>query len=36
MAQTDRVALLAFYHATGGSAWTRNYNWNTDSPISQW
>ncbi|CBJ31883.1 conserved unknown protein [Ectocarpus siliculosus] len=36
MAQTDRAALLALYHATGGPAWTRNYNWDTDSPISQW
>ncbi|CAM9965389.1 unnamed protein product, partial [Ectocarpus fasciculatus] len=36
MAQTDRVALLALYHATGGPAWHRNYKWDTTSPISQW
>ncbi len=33
---TDREVLVAFYHATGGTAWTNSANWLTDAPIGQW
>ncbi|WP_419943615.1 Calx-beta domain-containing protein, partial [Candidatus Poriferisodalis sp.] len=29
----QRVALMAFYSATGGSNWTRNANWGTAAPV---
>jgi hypothetical protein len=32
----DREALVAFYNATGGTGWTDNTNWLSDSPIGEW
>ena len=32
----DRAALVALYHATGGNNWSRNDNWLSDAPISEW
>ena len=34
--ETDREVLVAFYNATGGRNWTRNNNWLSDAPISEW
>lgn len=36
MAQADRDALIAFYHATGGARWHHKENWDTDADLSQW
>ena len=36
LAISERDALAAFYHATGGDNWTRNDNWLTDRPIQEW
>ena len=33
---TDRVALVAFYHATGGPGWANNANWLSDKPLKSW
>ena len=33
---TDRDALEALYHATGGPRWTENSNWLTDAPLGEW
>ena len=33
---TDRVALLAFYYATGGPGWENNANWLSDKPLRSW
>ena len=33
---SDRVALEAFYHATGGDDWTNNTNWLSDQPLEEW
>ena len=33
---TDRAALVALYHATGGDNWTNNDNWLTDAPLGDW
>ena len=33
---SDRVALEAFYHATGGDDWTDNTKWLSDEPLSEW
>ena len=33
---TDREALTALYNATDGANWTKNYNWLSDKPLSQW
>ena len=33
---TDRVALVAFYYATGGPGWENNANWLSDKPLNQW
>lgn len=33
---TDRDALVALYHATGGDHWTNNENWLSDAPIGTW
>lgn len=35
-AESNREALIALYHATGGSNWTNHANWNTDAPLSEW
>ncbi len=35
-AYTDRDALAAFYHATGGAGWTNSDNWLTDAPVGEW
>ncbi len=32
----DRVALIAFYHATDGDNWERSDNWLTQAPLSEW
>lgn len=32
----DRNALMAIYNACGGANWTRNDNWGSESPISEW
>ena len=32
----DRVALEAFYHATGGPNWVNSENWLTDAPLGEW
>ena len=31
-----RDALVALYHATGGDNWTKNDNWLSDAPITEW
>ena len=33
---SDRVALEALYHATGGDDWTNNTNWLSDEPLEEW
>ena len=33
---SDRAALEAFYHATGGDDWTNNTNWLSDVPLGEW
>ena len=33
---SDRVALEALYHATGGDDWTDNTNWLSDEPLGEW
>ena len=33
---TDRTALEAIYHATGGASWTHSTNWLSDAPLDQW
>ena len=33
---TDRAALVALYHATGGNNWTNNTNWLSDQPVGVW
>lgn len=33
---SDRDALVALYHATGGSTWKDNTNWLSEAPIGQW
>ena len=35
-AEGDRAALVAFYHATGGSNWADDTGWLTDQPMDQW
>lgn len=35
-AETDRDALVAFYHATGGPNWWDSTNWLSDLPLNQW
>lgn len=35
-AQTDRDALLALYHATGGPEWENNDKWDTEADVSLW
>ncbi|MXX69936.1 MAG: hypothetical protein F4Y74_13380 [Gemmatimonadales bacterium] len=32
----DRTVLLSFYHATGGSRWRSNENWDSTRPLSEW
>ena len=34
--QTDRGALTALYHATGGPSWINDANWLSDAPLSEW
>lgn len=36
MTSTDRDALLALFHSTGGAHWTRKDNWGSDADLSQW
>lgn len=36
MTLTDREALVALYHATGGADWVHRENWNTGSDLSEW
>ncbi len=33
---SERDALIAVYHATGGPGWARNTNWLTDEPLGSW
>ena len=33
---SDRAALEALYHATGGDDWTDNTNWLSDEPLGEW
>ena len=35
-AATDRAALEALYHATGGTSWTDGTNWLSEVPLDQW
>ena len=32
----DRIALVAFYHATGGRDWERNDNWLSGASMGEW
>ena len=32
----ERAALIALYDALGGDQWTKNENWCTDAPLSEW
>ena len=34
--ETDREALVSFYHATGGPNWKDNTNWLSDAPLYEW
>jgi len=34
--EAQREALIAFYKATDGPNWSRNDNWMTNAPISEW
>ena len=34
--ETDREALVAFYHATDGPNWRENRNWLADAPLERW
>ena len=36
VANPDRAALEAFYHATGGAGWANDDNWLTDAPLGEW
>ena len=33
---SDRIALEAFYRATGGDDWSDNTNWLSDAPLGEW
>ena len=35
-AESDRVALVALYRATGGDNWTNNAKWLTAAPLGDW
>ena len=35
-AETDRAALVVFYHATDGDNWTINSNWLSDVSMGEW
>ena len=35
-AESDRAALEALYHATGGDGWADNTNWLSDRPLADW
>ena len=32
----EREALMALYHSTDGDHWTKNDNWGSDKPLSEW
>ena len=34
--ETDREALVVFYHATGGPQWDNNENWLSNKPLDEW
>ncbi len=34
--ESDSLALVAFYHATGGAGWTDQTNWLSNAPVSEW
>ena len=36
VANPDRAALVALYHATDGPNWANNDNWLTDAPLGDW
>ena len=35
-ADLDRATLIALYNGTNGDNWTRNDNWLTEAPLSEW
>ena len=35
-ASPDEIALLAFFRATNGSAWSERAKWATDAPLAEW
>ena len=36
VANEQRAALVALYHATGGAGWTQNDNWLSRQPLADW
>ena len=34
--ESDEEYLVSFYEATGGDAWDRNENWNSEEPLEEW
>ena len=36
LSESDRDALVALYHATGGPGWTNNHKWLSDAPLGEW
>ena len=36
VAEQERAALVALYHATDGPNWVNSENWLTDAPLGQW
>ena len=34
--ESDRLALEAFYDATGGAGWMESKNWKTSAPLGEW
>ena len=34
--ESDRDALVALYHATGGPGWTNSHKWLSDAPLGEW
>ena len=36
LSESDRDALVALYHATGGPGWTNSHKWLSDAPLGEW
>lgn len=36
ISQLQKDALIAIYNATNGASWTKNTNWLSDEPVSEW